>query len=79
MNELKQQLAINLLEYFERELIDWGTKELERLLTSPNNQTEKIEILQELTGKKQEILDHLRSEVEEIRESDEQDYRWAKK
>jgi hypothetical protein len=79
MNEHKQQLAINLLEYFERELIDWGTKELERLLTSPNNQIEKIEILQQLTGKKQEILDHLRSEAEEIRESDEQDLAWAKK
>jgi hypothetical protein len=82
MNEHKQQLAINLLEYFERELIDWGTRELERLLATTNNQTykiEKLDILEELTGKTQEILDDWRFQGEEIRESDEQDLAWAKK
>jgi hypothetical protein len=81
MNEQKQQLAINLLEYFERELIDWGTKELEKLLSDPYGQTykiEKLEILEELTGKTQEILDGWRSESDGLRRSDEQDYRWAK-
>ena len=81
MNEQKELLAINLLEYFERELIDWGTRELERLLATTSQSAyklEKLEVLEQLTGKTQDILDDWRFQGEEIRESDEEDLAWAK-
>jgi hypothetical protein len=77
----KDLLAQNLLEYFERELIDWGAKKLAEVLNEPRGtdyKTERLEILEQLTGKTKDILDSWEREANETRESDEYEYKYAK-